>query len=70
MFNYLGVCIVLVYYDFLLLLVGMCDWFDMVWYVVLIVDGDEVGLLDGFIDEYEVFVVVGLFDFVFFDFDE
>ncbi|MBR7942251.1 fatty acid--CoA ligase [Burkholderia cenocepacia] len=68
--NHSGARIVLVHRDFLPLLAGMRDRLDTVRHVVLIADGDEAGLPDGFTDEYEALVAAGSPDFAFPDFDE
>lgn len=68
--NHSGACIVLVHRDFLPLWAGMRDRLDTVRHVVLIADGDEAGLPDGFTDEYEALVAAGSPDFAFPDFDE
>ncbi|MBR8079045.1 fatty acid--CoA ligase [Burkholderia cenocepacia] len=68
--NHSGARIALVHRDFLPLWAGMRDRLDTVRHVVLIADGDETGLPDGFTDEYEALVAAGSPDFAFPDFDE
>ncbi|WP_175922453.1 fatty acid--CoA ligase [Burkholderia latens] len=68
--NHSGARVVLVHRDFLPLLAGMRDRLTAATHFVLIADGDDVDLPDGFADEYERLVAAGSPDFAFPDFDE
>ncbi|AIO39144.1 AMP-binding enzyme family protein [Burkholderia cenocepacia] len=68
--NHSNARVVLVHRDFLPLLAGMRDRLTAVTDFVLIADGDDIDLPDGFADEYERLVAGGSPDFSFPDFDE
>lgn len=68
--NHSGARVLFVHRDFLPLLAGMRDRLTAVTHFVLIADGDDVDLPDGFADEYERLVAAGSPDFSFPDFDE
>ncbi|MBR7959599.1 fatty acid--CoA ligase [Burkholderia vietnamiensis] len=68
--NHSNARVVLVHRDFLPLLAGMRDRLTAVTHFVLIADGDDIDLRDGFADEYERLVAGGSPDFSFPDFDE
>lgn len=68
--NHSGARVVLVHRDFLPLLDGLRDKLETVRCFVLIGDGADTALPDGFVDEYENLVAGGSPDFVFPDFDE
>ncbi|WP_175885140.1 fatty acid--CoA ligase [Burkholderia sp. BCC0044] len=68
--NHSGARVVLVHRDFLPLLTSMRARLTVATHFVLIADGDDVELPDGFADEYERLVAAGSPDFAFPDFDE
>ncbi|MBN3785983.1 fatty acid--CoA ligase [Burkholderia sp. Ac-20353] len=68
--NHSGAQVVLVHRDFLPMLAGIRDRLDTVRQFVLIGDGSETDIPDGFVDEYERLIAVSPPDFVFADFDE
>ncbi|MBN3829669.1 fatty acid--CoA ligase [Burkholderia sp. Ac-20384] len=68
--NHCGARVVLVHRDFLPLLDGIRDRLVAAQRFVLIADGAETGLPEGFADEYERLVAASSPDFVFGEFDE
>ncbi|WP_321918347.1 fatty acid--CoA ligase [Burkholderia cepacia] len=68
--NHSGAQVALVHRDFLPMLAGIRDRLETVRRFVLIGDGAEIDLPDGFVDEYEHWVGASPPDFVFPDFDE
>ncbi|HIC7209513.1 fatty acid--CoA ligase [Burkholderia stabilis] len=68
--NHSGAQVALVHHDFLPMLASIRDRLETVKRFVLIADGGEIDVPDGFADEYEHLVAASPPDFAFPDFDE